>query len=258
MKLGFIGTGDITKAIVTGLMSADYPLDEIILSPRNAQVSARLAADHPKVVVASDNQQVVDGADLVFLAVRPQVAEKVIRALKFPADKQIVSLIATVTQETLQEWTGTSQPIPRAVPLPAVSDRQGATVIYPADGKLQELFGTLGPVIEATTLDELDALTTSGAVMGLYFGLQETIVAWLAERGISDRDARTFIGKVFLELGRTAAREPEKDFITLREEHSTEGGINEQMFRTFTEQGGTEALNIALNSVAGRILSGRG
>ncbi len=44
MKLGFIGTGVITEAIVTGLLSSDYPFDGIILSQRNTEISARLAA----------------------------------------------------------------------------------------------------------------------------------------------------------------------------------------------------------------------
>lgn len=258
MRIGFLGTGDITKAIVTGLMASDYPLDQVILSPRSRDVSARLAADHDKVVVAQSNQDVVDQADMVVLAVRPQVAEEVLQKLTFRPDQRLVSLIATMTQEKLQEWTHTSNPIPRAVPLPAVADRQGVTVIYPADTTLRELFTSLGPVIETGDLDEFDALTTSGAVMGLYFGILETVGDWLSSHGIPAADARTFMGKVFLELGRTSERESNLDFAALRKDHSTVGGINEQMFQVFSEQGGTEALLKALDSVSTRLASARG
>src|SRR4051794_33078800 len=44
MKLGFIGTGAITEAIVVGLMEAEFPLSEIIVSARGAETAARLAA----------------------------------------------------------------------------------------------------------------------------------------------------------------------------------------------------------------------
>ena len=44
MKLGFIGTGAITEAIVVGLMEAEYPLSEIVVSARGAATAARLAA----------------------------------------------------------------------------------------------------------------------------------------------------------------------------------------------------------------------
>ncbi|SDD67774.1 pyrroline-5-carboxylate reductase [Paracoccus isoporae] len=258
MKIGFIGTGEITQAIVTGLMASDYPVEEVILSPRSKAVSARLAQAHDRVSVADSNQHVVDQAELLFLSVRPQIAGEVLRALDFRADQRIVSLIATIPDEVLRGWTRTTDPIPRVVPLPAVADRQGATLIHPADSTLAKLFGALGPVIEAGSLDEFDALTSSGAVMGLYFGLLETISDWLAARGIDRADARTFMGKVFLELGRTAERHPGEDFPALRDAHSTAGGINEQMFRVFGEQGGTQALRAALDSVADRIASARG
>ncbi|WBU65463.1 pyrroline-5-carboxylate reductase [Paracoccus aerodenitrificans] len=258
MKIGFIGTGDITKAIVTGLMASDYPLDEVILSPRSKDVSARLAAEHDRVRVAESNQQVVDEADLVFLAIRPQIAEEVLRALTFRADQKIASLIATVTAERLQEWTRHDAPISRAVPLPAVADRQGVTAIYPEDETLQALFDRLGPVVTAKTLDEFDAYTTSGAVMGLYFGILETVADWLTAKGVPAADARVFLGKVFLELGRTAERHQDDDFPTLRKDHSTEGGINQQIFNVFSEKGGVDGLRKALDSVAERIATARG
>ena len=44
MKLGFIGTGVITEAIVVGLMEAEFPLSEIVVSARGAATAARLAA----------------------------------------------------------------------------------------------------------------------------------------------------------------------------------------------------------------------
>ena len=83
LQLGFIGTGTITEAIVTGLVSGDGPMPEIFVSPRSAKTAARLADMSPQVTVAPDNQGVVDAADMVFLAVRPNVAQDVVRALRF-------------------------------------------------------------------------------------------------------------------------------------------------------------------------------
>lgn len=257
MKIGFIGTGDITKAIVTGLMQSQYPVDAVILSPRNAQVSARLAAEHARVSVAESNQQVVDQADLVFLAILPQVAEEVIRSLRFRDDQKIASLIAMVTSDKVQEWTGTSKPIPRAVPLPAVANRQGATVLFPDDDDLRALFSELGPVVTATTPDEFDSYATASAVMGLYFDILTTGSEWLTAKGVSEADARVYLGKIFLELGRTAEQHADADFPTLRKEHSTTGGLNEQIVSVFTSEGGPAALKTAFNKVFKRITDAR-
>jgi pyrroline-5-carboxylate reductase len=75
MKLGFVGAGAITTAIVTGLNASGGGADTILVSPRNANVAAALAGRFSNVTVAADNQAVLDGSDVVMIAVRPQVAD---------------------------------------------------------------------------------------------------------------------------------------------------------------------------------------
>src|SRR5438552_13200263 len=74
MKLGFIGTGALTSAIVTGLKSDPAASVSILLSPRNEHIAATLASRYTDVRVATDNQAVLDHCDTIMLAVRPQVA----------------------------------------------------------------------------------------------------------------------------------------------------------------------------------------
>ena len=133
MRLGFVGTGAITAAMVEGLSGGplrDWP---ILLSPRNARVAADLAARFAQVRVAVDNQAVVDGADLVFIAVRPQVAEAVLAGLRFRAGQRIVSLVAALSVDRVTALTGGMAPVVRAIPLPFVAARTGVTPIHPAD-----------------------------------------------------------------------------------------------------------------------------
>lgn len=72
MRLGFVGTGAITSAIVTGLNAAGIDGDTILVSPRNAETAAALAAKFPNVTVAASNQAVLDGSNVVIIAVRPR------------------------------------------------------------------------------------------------------------------------------------------------------------------------------------------
>ena len=257
MKIGFIGTGDITEAIVTGLISTDFPVIEIILSERSHAKSAQLAAADNRVRVSSDNQQIVDEADLVFLAVRPQVAEEVLRPLKFRDGQNVASLIATVTFEALLDWIGAPVRITRSIPLPAVATRRGVTAIYPADDQLESFYNALGTVVVAQSIDEFDAYAATSALMGLYFGVMETASEWLCEQGTSPQNAQSYLTKIFLELSRTADSGPETGFATLRRNHSTQGGLNQQMFEVFADKGGTMALTQALESVAQRVRDAR-
>src|SRR4051812_6890899 len=55
MRIGFIGTGRIAEAVVTGLCTSAAPPDEVLLSPRNAAIAQRLAMRFPIVQIAANN-----------------------------------------------------------------------------------------------------------------------------------------------------------------------------------------------------------
>ncbi|MDE3028119.1 MAG: NAD(P)-binding domain-containing protein, partial [Paracoccaceae bacterium] len=114
--IGFIGTGTITAAIVRGLKASNPRGRPVLLSPRNADLSAALAAQLAGVEVAASNQDVLDRTDLVVLAVRPQVAEVVLRGLRFAPDTPVISLIAGLDHDRLRDLTGATR-ICRAIPL---------------------------------------------------------------------------------------------------------------------------------------------
>ena len=243
---GFIGTGTIAAAMVEGLGG------DAVLSPRGAAVAADLAARLPRVTVSDSNQAVVDQCDLVVLTVRPQVAEEVIRALRFRAGQKVLSLIAATSGDVIRGWTGVDLPVIRAVPLPFVAARRGVTPIFPPDREMAALFDRLGTAVECGTQAEFDLLAVGSALMGSYFGLLETAQGWLVAEGLPEASARTYLAGLFGSLGAAAEASPQP-FAALREEYSTRGGLNEQMFRVFGEAGGTAALQTALARVLERV-----
>jgi pyrroline-5-carboxylate reductase len=97
MKLGFIGTGEITSSIVTGLCSSVTMPHSIRLSPRNAAIAKKLANRFNGVSISSCNQDVLDHCDTIVIAVRPQVARDVLSELHFRPDHQVVSLAAALS-----------------------------------------------------------------------------------------------------------------------------------------------------------------
>lgn len=253
MKLGFVGTGAITEAIVVGALKSALPIAAIHLSPRSAAIAERLAAASPLVTVAGDNQHVVDASDTVFLAIRPQIAEEVVRALRFRPEQHVVSLVAAVERQTLFDWIGEPVRLTQAIPLPFVADRQGVTAIYPPDADIAAFFDALGSGVEARTQPEYELLGVASALMGTFFGIQEIGARWLEEKGMPYAQARSYLAPLFESLAKTAARADGPDFETLREEFSTRGGLNEQVFVDFDRNGGARALTDALNGVLARI-----
>lgn len=246
MRLGFIGTGIMAAAMVEGLGGG------VVVSPRGAKIAADLAARFPDVTVADSNQAVVDQCDMVVLSVRPQVAEEVVRALRFREGQKVLSLVAATQIGAIRDWIARDLPVVRAIPLPFVADRRCVTPIFPPDPEVAALFDTLGRTIECRTLAEFDLYGVASALMGSYFGLLDVAQSWLEEQGLPHDAARAYLAGLFANLGRVAERSP-AEFAELREEHSTRGGLNEQVFRRFAEEGGTKALRVGLGSVLRRV-----
>ena len=254
MKLGFIGTGAIVEAMVTGLLTAPSPDLAVLLSPRNAETAARLAARFPEQVrIAASNQAVLDGCSLAVMAVRPQIAADVLPALRFRPDHHVLSLIATFSLATLSGMVAPATLITRAVPLPSMALGAGPTVLTPPDAMVKALFERAGVAIEVSDEPAYDALTASSAIMAAHFTTGQTIVDWLASQGIPAEDGRRYIGQVFSGLAKTADLHAGSSFHALSVEHRTVGGINEQVERHLAEHGAYAALTEALDGVLARL-----
>ncbi|MFZ5710070.1 MAG: pyrroline-5-carboxylate reductase [Pseudomonadota bacterium] len=250
MRLGFIGTGTITAAIVRGLKASDARDWPVVLSPRSADIARSLAA-LPGVAVAESNEAAIEGAETVVLAVRPQVAEAVLRPLRIRHEQQVVSLIAATPARLISEWTGARQ-VCRAIPLPFVEARRDVTPVFPPHPPAMRLFDALGTALPVEDQASFDLYAALSALMGSYFQVLETASAWAEAHGLPPGDARAYLTGLFDNLGRVARKSP-RSLSELRSEHSTAGGLNEQAAAEFVRHGGAEALAGALEGVLRRI-----
>ncbi len=257
MKIGFIGTGVIAEAIIVGMSASDFDVEEVLVSVRGREVSDRLARQFDKVRVCNANQDILDTADLVFLAVLPHQAEDVVTALQFKPGQTVVSVIATLTAERLAGWIGTPVEITRAIPLPTVADGRGVTAIFPHSDLLERFFSGMGRVVSAPTLDAFDSYAIASSTMGTYFGFLETVSNWMQKQGTDPASAKAYLDTLFFGLASTSRAAPEQTLGDLRVGHSTPGGLNEQLFLVFDAKGGGEALTDALGSVADRVRGAR-
>src|SRR5215469_6895514 len=168
MRLGFLGTGTITSAMVSGLCAAEAGY-EIRVSPRNAERASDLARRFPRVTVAEGNQQLVDWSETVVIAVRPQVAEAVLGELRFRENQRAISVISGFHAERLRRLIAPVTHLTRAVPLPSTAKRRCPTGIYPQDDFAARMFGLMGEAFTADTEEAFDAFCVATATMATYF-----------------------------------------------------------------------------------------
>lgn len=254
MAIGFIGTGAITDAMVRGLLRPPRIVTEIVVSPRNREVASKLAHDFQEVRIARDNQEVIDACETVVLAVRPQIAEDVIKALRFREAQTVVSAIATMDRPRLSRWIGADVTLVQAVPLPAVAHRGGVTAIYPQNEQMAAMFGALGTAISCNTKTEYDALAAASALMATYFGVLDVAASWMVGKGLPAELARGYLTPLFSDLTEVArSAGPKVAYSELTSEFCTKGGLNEQVLNDFRTYDGPAALTRALDNVFSRI-----
>ena len=255
MRLGFIGTGTITQAVVTGMLKFGVPFDQISLSPRNAKTAAELAARDGRIHVCSSNQEVLQRSDVVCLAVVPQIAPEVLSELDFDGRHHVISFMAGVSLEQLRGLVRTGGKIARAVPLPAVAEGKGSTAICPADEVARAIFAPLGKAVEVDSEDKFDALSAVTATMASFYAVLETQASWLVQQGLDYADARAFLSGYCVGLAHDTTRTDEP-FAAMVPHSMTPGGINEQVHAELSRRGAYACYSDALDGVLRRIRPG--
>lgn len=252
-RVGFIGVGAISEALITGMCAGGEQRATFLLSPRNSGIAKGLAAHFPFIQVASDNQAVIDGSDIVFIAVTPQIAADVLGAQKFRPDQYIVSLVATYNMARLRGLVAPASTIARLAPVPSVARRLGPLIMYPSVPEVVVLLEGLGQLIQLKNESDLDALWTVTGLMAPYFGLLDETTDWLVQQNLDVRQARAFVAAIFEALSVTAAERSAEGFDQLRAAHTTPGGLNEQSYRELKAAGWMTLFSRALDLIQARM-----
>lgn len=249
MTIGFIGTGAIAGAMVTGLSSEGGPRPEIRVSPRNAETAAGLAKRFENVRVGASNQEVVDASETVVLAVRPQIGDEVVSQLRFSEGQAVISLIPGFLVLRLAGMVRPAHRIWRAIPLPFVAGRRGPIAIHPPGGAAEELFAQLGEVFGIEKEDRLNLCSTATSTMAAYFGFVGRIASWMSQNGAPEEQARGYVAQMFAGLAEAGVEGDKRGFEELARAFATPGGLNEQVSRELTERGALDMLTDALDRV---------
>ena len=253
MKLGFIGTGRITSAVVTGICNSNISYKNIVISQRNKSISSSLKRKFKKITISKDNQEIVNTSDWIFLSVTPTVGEKIIKDLKFRSNQTIISFISTITLAQLKKAIKVKAKIIRAIPLPPISLKKGPVPICPPNKKVKDFFNKIGTTVEIKNeKSSINFWATSG-MMAPFYELLRVMTEWLVKRGVKRDNAQKYITSLFLALSEDAVVNSKKDLKHLVKESQTPKGLNEQGVKELTKAGFYKSLEKTLNNIHKRL-----
>ena len=253
MILGFVGTGKITSSVITGICNSKISYNKIIISPRNKDLAKKLKQKFKKVIIAKNNQQIINNCDWVFLAVTPSVGELIIKDLKFKPGQTVISFISTITLSQLKKAIKVKAKIVRAIPLPPISLKKGPVPICPPDKKVKAFFDKVGTTVEIKNeKSSINFWSTSG-MMAPFYQLLSSMTDWLVKKGVKRNNAQKYITSLFLALSEDAVVNSKKDLKYLVKESQTPKGLNEQGVKELTKAGFYKSLEKTLNNIHKRL-----
>ncbi len=248
MKIGFLGTGHITSSVIEGILKSKLKIKKIYISPRNRLISKKLSKKFKKVSISKSNQQLINMANWVFLAVTPKVANKILKDLNFKKTQKIVSFISTINLDNLKKFTKNKN-ITRVIPMPFIGIKKGPIIICPRDKKVKKFFDKLGTTIEIKNEKISKNFWTTSSFMAPFYQIMTTTSDWLVRKGVSRKAAENYSREFFLALSQDSIFKNKLSLKQLVSESQTPGGINAQALRELKKKKFYKIQQKVLNSV---------
>lgn len=191
----FIGGGNMAQALIGGLLSRGLPATRVTVSDPVEHVRELLQAKD--IHVTDNNIDAIRDADIVVLAVKPQVLADVLKPLNgLFNDKLIVSIVAGAEIETISKFTG-SEMVVRVMPNTPALVQTGAHGLfaYPVvdDAKRElasQVLAATGLTLWVKSEDQIDAVTAvSGSGPAYFFYMMESMIRAGKNMGLDEKTA---------------------------------------------------------------------
>lgn len=248
-SIGFLGVGTISEAMVRAMAECEASADALLLSPRSAERSERLAAQFALCERLDSNQTVVDASDIVVLGMRPQQVDEALADLRFRDDQVVASLIAGTPPSGIAPMVSPARRVCQLIPLPAIALRRGPLVISPPLPEVVAAMEGLGEIVTLEDESLIRTLSCASAIMSTYYEMQNSLIDWIAAQGIDEATASRYVRAELDGLAAVGWATPDDERADLPQEHQTRGGLNERVRDRLLEIGWFDSLVGAIDDI---------
>lgn len=244
--ISFIGAGNMASAIIGGMLDSGFKAANIWVSAPDDNHLQSIRKQFG-VSVTTDNRYCAEQADMVVLAVKPQVMASVcsdIAPVVQNTRPLMVSIAAGLEASTLDEWLGGGLPLVRVMPNTPSLVGKGAAGLYANDQvkekqktMVESVFNSIGSALWVEDESLLHAVTAlSGSGPAYFFLMLEALEEAATDAGIAGETARALAIQTMAGAAEMAGRS-EHDPGQLKRNVMSPGGTTEQAIQTFEEGG---------------------
>jgi pyrroline-5-carboxylate reductase len=258
MKLGFIGGGNMSRALIVGLKSQQFIMQDITvieLEANRRDVLMRELSVNTSAELAS-----IQGCDVIVLAIKPQQLPTFAKTLApLLTNQLVISIAAGIRLVDLSRWLGDYQTIIRAMPNTPAQIQAGVTGLYAMTSvstaqiaQADQILSAAGSTLWLDSEEKLDAITAiSGSGPAYVFYFIEALQAAALALGLDETQAKqlsisTFKGASLLA---DASHTP---IATLREQVTSKGGTTEQGLLSLQQSQVQQAIILAAQKACER------
>ncbi len=260
-QIAFIGGGNMATSIIGGLIKQGESKASLIhVSDPSAEQRQTLQKNFG-VQTHADNLDAVAKADVVIMAVKPQVMKTVLEPLQATLSKRqplLISIAAGISLDSLRSWSG-CKAIVRSMPNTPALLSLGATGLFASKdvsidqrNMADSLLRAVGLTVWVKTEAEIDAVTAvSGSGPAYFFLLMEAMIDAGKQLGLSEQTATQLTLQTALGAGQMALNS-DVGPAELRRRVTSPGGTTERAIATFEDAGLRSIVANALRAASDR------
>ena len=262
-KIAFIGGGNMARSIIGGLVAQGVQSKCIVVKDTNPQTVDALLHDFG-IQIARTNDELLNQADVLVLAVKPQVMTHVCQDIAAKLDKNtlVISIAAGIDCCSLANWLGELTPLVRCMPNTPALLGKGASGLFANEhtsAKQKQIADTMLSAVGITSWVDseplIDAVTAvSGSGPAYFFLLLEAMIEEGVRQGLPAETSEALAKQTALGAAQLAL-ESDVPVAELRKRVTSPGGTTEKAILSFQENGFEALVGSAMQACAARAQS---
>lgn len=258
-KITFIGAGNMASSLIGGILAQGTAAENICASEPDDERRAQIANEFG-IRTQADNQAACADADIIILAVKPQIMRQVCQSLAetLSAQQLVISIAAGITTSALMQWLKHPN-IVRCMPNTPSLVQQGTSGLFAAEAvtatqrqATEQVLNAVGTSVWLETEQQIDAVTAvSGSGPAYFFLLVEAMIKAGVELGLSEQTAKQLAQQTALGAAHMLCESP-LSAAQLREQVTSPQGTTDAAIRSFQAAGFATTVSQALAAAAQR------